>query len=248
MLDKSSPIPLYSQLEDIIRTYIISGEWAPSQLIPSENELSKTYGISRMTARSVITSLVNEGLLYRVQGKGTFVSVPKITAKSPAYVGVREQLETQGYKIETSVITSETILANPKITKIFHVTSPFEVFHIVRVRHADGEPVSIHESYIPSHLCPHIVDQDIQQEQLCHILKNHYQLEASKINETLESIIANVTEAKLLDVPKGHPLLLLEEINTTSSGLKFEYTKIIFRGDKIKLNFEYTVNENGTVN
>src|SRR5260370_30645371 len=76
---RNSPLPRYYQLKEIIRERIRSGEWKPGELIPSERELSEKYGISRMTARQAITELVNEGLFYREQGKGTFVSQRKIT-------------------------------------------------------------------------------------------------------------------------------------------------------------------------
>ena len=92
MLDRNNPKPLYAQFEDLLRSAIMAGEWETNHAIPSENELSRTYGLSRMTVRSVITQLVKEGLLFRVQGKGTFVAAPKITTRSPAYMGIREQL------------------------------------------------------------------------------------------------------------------------------------------------------------
>ena len=73
MLEKNSPKPLYQQLKDILVDAIDSEKWKANEKIPSENELSSIYGLSRMTVRSVLTDLVKEGLLYRVQGKGTFV-------------------------------------------------------------------------------------------------------------------------------------------------------------------------------
>lgn len=104
MLERNSPTPLYQQLEDILRVFISNGQWSPDHPIPSENELSKAYGLSRMTVRAVITNLVREGLLYRVQGKGTFVVPPKISTRSPAYLGIREQLEEQGYSTATKLV------------------------------------------------------------------------------------------------------------------------------------------------
>ena len=74
MLDRNDPKPLHQQLREILEDAIESGKWGPDEKIPSENELSSMYGLSRMTVRSVLTELVREGWLYRVQGKGTFVS------------------------------------------------------------------------------------------------------------------------------------------------------------------------------
>lgn len=239
MLDKNSSTPLYIQLDDILRLHISNGDWKPQQLIPSENQLCKMYGISRMTVRSVITSLVNEGLLYRVQGKGTFVSAPKISAKSPAYVGIREQLEKQGFLIDTKLIELQVMPAGKNVGQILNIEASLEVYHIRRVRYADGKPVSIHESYIPRQFCESLCENDIEQEQLCHVLDEKYHLTAKKVHETLESVSASASEAKLLNISRGHPLLLLKEINYTATGQTFEYTKIVFRGDMIKIEFDY---------
>lgn len=239
MLDKNSPKPLYAQLEDILRMAITNGKWQPSQLIPSENELSKEYGISRMTVRSVITTLVKEGLLYRVQGKGTFVAAPKISAKSPAYIGIREQLEDQGYTIATHVVDFSIINVDKKISELLNIPLSSNVVFIKRVRHADGKPVSIHLSYIPESLCQNLTLERIQDEQLCDVLKKDYNLGIDSVHETLESILATEEEAKLLGIEKGDPLLLLEEVSKTNTGITFEYHKILFRGDRIKLSFDY---------
>ena len=103
MLERDNPRPLYQQLRDILVDAIESGKWGPNEKIPSENNLSATYGLSRMTVRAVLTDLVKEGLLYRVQGKGTYVA-EKIRTLSPSYIGIREQLEKKGYEVETKVL------------------------------------------------------------------------------------------------------------------------------------------------
>lgn len=239
MLNKNSPKPLYVQLEEIFRTAIATEEWQPSQAIPSENELGKKYGISRMTVRSVITTLVQEGLLYRVQGKGTFVRAQKISAISPAYVGIREQLENQGYTIDTHLITFEIIASTQKISQTLNLPPFSNVIHIKRVRYADGKPVSIHESFIPQHLCSNFHQDQVENEQLCVVLQESYNLVANSTHETLESVLSTSEEAKLLNIEEGHPLLLLKEINKTQTGLIFEYSKIVFRGDKVCLEFDY---------
>lgn len=240
VLDRNSPKPLYVQLEEILRLSIVSGEWEANQPILSENELSKVYGLSRMTVRSVITNLVNEGLLYRVQGKGTFVSAPKISTKSPAYQGVREQLEMQGYKIETVIIENLHIPPDNKVANILGIMRNEKIAFVKRVRFADGIPVSIHSSYMPVGLCPKIPTEELEKDQLCTILENRYGLRSASVSETLESVLASEEEAKLLMIEKGHPLLMLEDINRTQEGRVFEYTKIAYRGDKIKLIFDYS--------
>jgi GntR family transcriptional regulator len=239
MLDKTSPKPLYEQLDEIIRSNISTGEWKPNSLIPSENVLSHTYNISRTTVRKVLTSLVNEGLLFRVQGKGTFVTEPKITAESLAYMGVREQLEQMGYRTATKLIGFKKIKADAHLSRIMGVQLGGELHFIERVRLIEGTPISLHRSYIPEELAPTLTSERFEDEQLCVILQQEFDLIANNVTETLESVQANKREATLLQIERDHPLLLLEDINKTASGRVYEYTKVLFRGDKIKLNFEY---------
>ena len=98
VLDPHSPKPLHTQLEEIIRGNIMNGDWSENSRIPSENELSREYGLSRMTVRSVILRLAQEGLLYRVPGKGTFVSVNKLMPDGlkKMVVGHSKDMDTEG--------------------------------------------------------------------------------------------------------------------------------------------------------
>jgi GntR family transcriptional regulator len=195
--------------------------------------------MSRMTARSVITQLVREGLLYRVPGKGTFVSDPKITTNPLSYMGIREQLEKMGYEITTKLIRAENATISDKIANVLELNHRSEVFVIERVRYIKGEPLSMHTSYIPSDIGESILTQDLEGEQLCVILERDYDLKRGKVIETLESSVANQTEAKLLSVKQGYPLLLLQNTIYSPAGHPFEYSKVLFRGDKIKLKFEF---------
>lgn len=239
MLDKNSPKPLYAQLEEILRSSILSSTWEPNHAIPSEHELSRTYGVSRMTARSVVTQLVNDGLLRRVQGKGTFVIPHKISTKSLAYMGIREQLERMGYRTTTKLLAFRQQPATQAIADILEIMQGDEVHFIERVRLIDDSPISLHRSYMPKALAPTLKEDKLETEQLCVILQNEFNLKSATVSETLESVIASTEEANLLNVGRSFPLLLLEDINKTHTGRVFEYTKVLFRGDKIRLNFDY---------
>ena len=116
-LNRNSAVPLYLQLADELRHKIVSGEWQPEQRIPSENELNQIYSISRMTIRQVLGKLVDEGLVFRVHGKGTFVAQRKIATRSPSYYGVREQLEAQGYSTRTATLVSEVVEADDRLAR-----------------------------------------------------------------------------------------------------------------------------------
>src|SRR5690625_5921620 len=116
------------------------------------------YGISRMTTRQRMAQLVNEDLLFRVQGKGTFVAPRKSATRSPAYKGIREQLEQMGYQTETELLVNELVPAGAQVTR--HLPGAERVHHLLRLRRVEGEPISLHESFVPEHLAPTLPEPD----------------------------------------------------------------------------------------
>src|SRR6266513_39474 len=109
---RNSPLPRYYQLKEIMRERVQSDEWMPGDLIPSERELGEQYGISRMTARQAITELVNEGLFYREQGKGTFVSRHKITQQLIRLTGFTEDIRARGQRPGAKVLSARMVPAD----------------------------------------------------------------------------------------------------------------------------------------
>ncbi len=242
VIDRNSAIPLYIQIEGDVRDRIVRGEWAPGQKIPSEKSLNDLFGVSRMTVRGVLNTLVDEGLLYRVPGKGTFVSESKIEARSPAYQGIREQLEGMGLETETELLALETISPDEHLREKLGLDYDIPVYKILRRRLVRGVPVSLHRSYIPTTLAPGLDEHDVVGEQLCVILEGEYFLKPAVTREKLEAVGAYAEEASLLDLPGGSPILLLEDSISDAMGRIFEYSKICFRGDRVSLHFEYKSN------
>lgn len=240
-LDRGGSTPLYVQLTTALRGKIERGEWKPDQRIPSENELNRMYGISRMTARQVLAQLVHEELLFRVQGKGTFVAHPKIGATSPTYLGIREQLERMGYATTATVLSSEAAPADVRVAAHLAISPDELVYRLRRVRLVDGEPISLNTSFVPVRLAPELAVDDLVHRQLCEILQDRYHLRMSRVTESLESTLPSPEEAKLLRIRRTTPLLLLRQEISDASGQRFEYSRILFRGDKIRLEFRYEV-------
>lgn len=240
VLERDSTVPLYQQLDEIIRGRISSGEWAPSQRIPSENELNRIYGLSRMTVRGVLNKLTADGLLIRVPGKGTYVAPDKIIAVSPAYRGIREQLEVLGYDITTRLISLEHVPAPQPVRERLHLPADEEVFALVRLRSVDGEALSVHRSFVPARLAPTLDELDVVGEQLCVVLEDRFALAMNNVDETLEAVAASRTDSDLLGVSHGAPVLQLTDVITDPDGVAFEYSTIVFRGDRMRLRFDYT--------
>jgi GntR family transcriptional regulator len=239
-LDRDASMPLYLQLASLLRGRIESGEWKPGQKIPSENELNRLYGVSRMTARQVLAQLVNEDLLFRVQGKGTFVAHRKISTRSPAYMGIREQLEGMGYAVDTKVLANRIVRADERVARALRIVHGERVHEIRRLRLLpDDEPISLHVSYVPERLAPHIDADDLVARQLCVVLEEDHGLRMSKVSESLESTLPTAQEARTLKIRRTTPLLLLTHEIADPAARLFEFSRILFRGDKLRLQFHY---------
>lgn len=238
-IKRENPKPLYIQLEELIRNNIEEGNWKPNTAIPSESEMNRLYGVSRMTIRSACSQLVQDGVLYRVPGKGTFVSEPKIMTESLAYMGFREQLERMGYEITTELLSVTEKEASFSEAQRLQCQQGDPILEIERLRFVKGEPISLHYSRIPFDLRKNLTDQVLEEEQLCVLLEREYNLKPSRVIETFESVTASEKESDLLKVPQGYPLLVLEDILYDQDDKPFEYSKVVFRGDKIKLKYEY---------
>lgn len=239
VLERESAVPLYAQLETILHARIASGEWVPGQRIPSENELNRMFGLSRMTVRGVLTKLVADGLLVRVPGKGTYVATPKINAISPAYRGVREQLEGLGYETSTRLVSLSLETPSQGVRERLALADDDQTYVVVRVRSVQGEPISLHRSYVPARLAPGLDGHDVVANQLCVVLEEQYGLPMKHVREDLEAVAVSTAEAKHLGMRRGEPALQLQDVIFDALSRPFEYSSIVFRGDRMRLRFDY---------
>jgi GntR family transcriptional regulator len=134
---RHSPIPRYHQLKEILRERVRTGEWKPGDLIPSERELGETYGISRMTARQAITELVNEGVFFREQGKGTFVTRNKITQQLMTLTGFTEDISARGQLPSTQVLSARMDVADAETIERLRLQPDDPVFCLQRLSSRD---------------------------------------------------------------------------------------------------------------
>ena len=120
-INRQSKLPLYHQLYEILRDDILSGEWQPGDMIPPESELVKRYQVSRTTVRQVLDMLVNEGLIYRQQGRGTFVAHPTVEQALVRIISFTDDMRQRGFKPGTTVLSSGLIPAPQDIAEKLEV-------------------------------------------------------------------------------------------------------------------------------
>ena len=233
-VNKHSFVPLYYQLKDIITEMIENEELKPQDPIPSERELCEYHGVSRMTVNKAITSLVSEGLLYREQGKGTFVARPKERHSLSELRSFTEDMRRQGMTVETRMISFQKRPVTKKLEKALQLREGQQVFEIRRLRIVSGEPYALETAYIPTHLCEDLTAEKLENKSLYAILSEVYQLEMVYAYQTIEPVIIDDYESMLLQVEKNSLGLLFSRKTYLQDHTPMELTKAIYRSDKYK--------------
>lgn len=227
-LDDNSPIPLYYQLENIIRKRIEEGIYKVDEKIPSERKLSEELNISRMTISKAINNLVEDGGLYRKRGQGTFVSKNKIDF-FPGLIGFTEIIEDKGMKPSSKVISQSVIMADKHLCEKLQISENEEVIFTQRLRLADNEIINLEQSYVPYSLCPELLEADLSVESIYKLLTNEgYKL--SKAVQEIQAILSSTELSELLQINVDEPILKRKRI-TYSKDTPIEYSLNYYRGD-----------------
>jgi len=229
---RNSPVPRYHQLKEILRGRIRSGEWKPGDLIPSERELSETYRISRMTARQAITDLVNEGVFFREQGKGTFVTSHKITQQLMRLTGFTEDISARGQRPSTKVIAATMSPADEVTAERLRVEVGYLVFYLQRLRLADDEPLAIERSQLNFKGCEGLLEEDLEHHSLYQLLEAKYGLPLLEAEQELEAGLAGDQDAELLKIATGSSVLYTRRTTYTDRNQPIEYAKSVYCGTK----------------
>ena len=225
MIDKSSPIPVYYQLKEDILKKIREGVWKVGQCIDSERELSENYGVSRMTIRQALGELVQEGILVREKGKGTFVCEPKVKQKD--MMSFSEIINRTGRTLETKVIEFNKIPTPEDLTDTFSFE---EVYKINRNRIVDGECIANEVVYIPSDYCGFINEEKLKGS-LYKILEEFgYSVEYSE--SSIKAVIMDETNKKIFGVDEQVPLLQIIGKTINSDGKVLFVEEATYRSDK----------------
>ncbi|GAC1486635.1 MAG: phosphonate metabolism transcriptional regulator PhnF [Ktedonobacteraceae bacterium] len=229
---RKGPLPRYYQLKEIMRGKIRSGEWKPGDLIPSERELGEQYGISRMTARQAITELVNEGLFYREQGKGTFVSRHKITQQLIHLTGFNEDIRARGQRPSTRVLSAQMSQADEATAERLRIKPGQLIFVLQRLRLADEEPLALETSHLNFMGCERLLEEDFAHNSLYQQLENKYGQPLMEAEQEIEAGLVGTEEAELLQVPVGSPALFTRRVTYTERDKPIEYAKAMYCGNK----------------
>jgi GntR family transcriptional regulator len=226
---------LYAQTADALRKRIGEG-WQVGDRIPAEPKLCEEFGVSSITMRRAVGTLVAEGLLVRLQGKGTFVSADHAIVQGPPdLTSFTQDMVTRGWG-STSRVVGITIGPGSADTCLrLGVSAGAALTRIERVRLADGLPIAIQIAYLPSIAFAGLERFDFGRDSLYDVLRIHYGVKASAATETYRASTATALEASMLEVEPGSPVFRAKRLTVDSLGNHIELVESVIRGDRYTL-------------
>lgn len=239
MLNKSSRVPLYSQLMDILISEI-ENEMEANEKILSEREICEKYDVSRTTVRQAVAELEKDGYIYKKHGKGTFVASKKINQNLQGFYSFTEEMKKLGKVPSTKVLKFEIMPINLEIAKKTKLVQGELVYKFTRLRLADGEPMMVETTYVPYNKFPGITKEHLGVTALYDIFRDSFNQKVEYAEEEFSPILTNEREAKYLKVDIGSPSLKISRYAYNKFDKIIEYTVSIARGDKIRYNIKLT--------
>jgi GntR family transcriptional regulator len=236
-IDRRTSTPLYVQLKDAVISEIRNGGLKPGDRVGSESELERLHGVSRITVRQAINALVQEGTLYRVPGKGTYVASRKV-APLAAFTSFSENMRTQRLTPSYRMLAAESVDPPAEIRQELRLGEHQRAFRIERLLLADGEPMCLQTGFYPERFFGYengrIAPDALAAASLYASLERVLDVPLWKAEETVEPAIAKRKEVSLLGLPVGAPVLVVRRLSYLASGEPVESVKLVFRGDKYR--------------
>jgi GntR family transcriptional regulator len=241
-LRRDSAMPFYEQLKQVLLSQIEQGDVQPGDPLPSEFELCAQFGVSRTVVRQAIGELVNEGRLYRMRGKGTFVAKPKLHEQfMESTVGFFEDLTARGHVVESSVMSCELVQPTERVGEALRVAEGEQVIELVRLRSVNDEVVAFTKSYMPVFSTQFFDDlrgADFAKLSLYRYLEERWGIRIESGHRSIEAVLATGMLARLLKIGSGDPVLAIDSIGRDSADRVVEYFQAWHRADRTRLEMD----------
>lgn len=234
MLNQDEMTPLYVQLMDEVEKDIREGKYKPGDKIMTEAEMAKTYGVSLITVRKAIGSLMDKGLVVRRQGKGTFVTKPKMSRDIKKLQSFSEMCRQMGVVPGARMLENRLIQADEKVAKSLGIEKGGNVVYISRLRFADQEPVQIERNYFPLKYA-FLLDANFDDNSLFEVLFEKTGSRVASSEKVIELCRATSEEADLLKIKKGDYLLFVRSTAYNKDGEPMYCGNQLINGDRFSL-------------
>jgi len=228
---------LYIQLVEILKNKIQSGEWPIGSQIPTEEELCKIYQVSRSTVRTAVLELAKQGLLKRQQGKGTFICKKVISTGLTLLTSFKELMFEEGIAFSTKLLARTMMMPTDDLDILLNIPEDRHVIYLKRLRSIDNDPVLVKETFIPYHICPHLLDLDVERNSILELLESKCGIRITRAKSYIELTHVTKEEGSLLNLPEGAAALLFTQQSYSGNTL-VKYTRTVKRSDRFRFFIE----------
>ncbi len=218
-------------MREALRARILDGTYLPEQQLPSEHEMTAAFGVSRITVRQALNDLQNEGLIYRLHGKGTFVSRPRAVQDLARLQSFGEAMRPLGYETYSRLVSVREVRPPAAVAERLGTARGSKVCEIKRVRFLNREPVSLDVSYFELELGRRLAAEDLQARDIFVILEHDLGVPLGHADLVIGSRLADETQARLLGTTAGTALLVIDRMTRGREGEPIACEHLFHRGD-----------------
>lgn len=236
-IDFSNHIQLYYQLYEILKEDIMSGKYQPRDLMPTEEYLKNKYNLSRSTVRRALDMLVQEDIISRKQGVGTFVNEVKESQPLDHIVHFIEDMRSKGRNVSTKLITNKVIKSTPELSRKLNIELEEELVNIVRVRYVEDTPFCIESAYLPLKYCPEVTNKDFSNQSLRLFLEKKCNIYWSRAVQNIYARRAD-KQAERLEIDEDEPVLHIERTSYDQYNIPKEFLNAYYKGNVYYLTAE----------
>jgi GntR family transcriptional regulator len=231
---RAGGIPVYVRIRETLRGEITNGMLKRGERLPPEHELATKFSVSRMTIRESLEDLVDEGLLYRRHGVGTFVAFPHLQRDHTRLTSFFDKAKEEGVEVRAELLSLEVMQARAVVARALDLPPGSRVIRIKTLRYANNVPITIHEAYVPHKLFANIVNENLEHQHLWSLIeKCGYNVKRAV--QRLEARDADKELAGLMKIKEGSPILFKERTVYAADGTPVEFTYCYNRGDAYSL-------------
>lgn len=236
LLDPNSKLPKYVQILNWIHGMISRGKIKVGDQIPTEEELSRMFGVNRMTVRQAIEELSVEKMIERKRGKGTFLVSPKpkdLVYKLEHISSFTDDMKVLGIKPRTDTRSIEVVEPTGNVRKLLGLEKKDKVIYTLRVKYAEDEPILIERSYLPHSEFRDVLEMNLDGS-LYHILVEHFNIMLHHSTQIFSAILSSKEDTELFDLKRRCPCIMVESVIYDPNNIPIELLYSYFRGDKYK--------------
>jgi GntR family transcriptional regulator len=231
---KKNPVPLYYQLEKVLRRRILSGKFKSDQAVPTEKELCLEFGVSRTTVRQALLSLESDDLIRREQGRGTFVAFRQNKPLQFRLFGTVDDLFHLGVRTVLKLQSKKLINPSPEIIRDMKLNPREKIYLFEGLRHLENERQAFFQAYVPEAIGKKIQLTETDNPLFIERVEKEALEMVRRSQQVTSASVADKKLASILQVKKGHPLLVIKRIYFSKSGRALEMAVTFFPGDAYK--------------